>query len=106
MRTIKNTFIISLSNKSPRFKQLKDIPDSEWFEAINSKKDRDCHLKLGLKFDAKNTKWHKRRSGDVGCFCSHFMLWKKIAQLEKGYYLILEDDVLKEDVIRVKKNTK
>ena len=43
-------------------------------------------------------------SKGIGCMISHYMLWKKIASLEDGYYLICEDKSYKPDIANVLNN--
>lgn len=31
--------------------------------------------------------------GEVGCFLSHFNIWKKVVELQQQQVLVLEDDV-------------
>lgn len=39
--------------------------------------------------------YHHRQMtmGEIGCFLSHYEIWKKIVQLEQEVVLILEDDI-------------
>jgi GR25 family glycosyltransferase involved in LPS biosynthesis len=43
----------------------------------------------------KNRKYHYELTrGAVGCYLSHLNIWKKIAESDKNYGLIFEDDVM------------
>lgn len=62
--------------------------DLNYFKAINGK-DSDLHyIKTGIK---KAGKFKKGRLGVLGCFFSHFYLWKQCSE-ENIPYLILEHD--------------
>ena len=90
------SFIIRLDENEHSCKMAEDCIlqakkfniDVEYFKAINGKDAEEHYLKLGIK---KAGKFKKGRLGVLGCFFSHFYLWKQCSE-ENIPYLILEHD--------------
>lgn len=91
------TFIIRLSKNEHSCKMAKECKDqavkfgidAEYFEAINGL-EADKHYKLtGVPKPKKALK--KGRAGVLGCFFSHYYLWKMCAEQTEPY-CILEHD--------------
>ena len=87
-------FVINLDHRKDRLKRITKHLNSNGlyftrFQAINA-------LETNLKTLMKNIEpfgpLGKISIGDMACFQSHLMLWKKISEREKEPVLVLEDD--------------
>ena len=98
---IENKFIINLQKREDRIKKIKDngyIKNYEIFQAIDGKKlnlDNNENLIYNNNILLKKNMIDKIKGlklGEVGCFISHYTVWKKVIKLNKNC-LIFEDDV-------------
>ncbi len=87
-------YVINLDHRKDRLKRIKQHLNSNGvhftrFQAVNA-------LETNLKTLTKNILSYgplgKMSIGDMACFQSHIMLWKKIFESEKQPVLVLEDD--------------
>ena len=87
-------FVINLDHRKDRLKRITKHLNSNGlyftrFQAVNA-------LETNLKALMKNIEpfgpLGKFSIGDIACFQSHLMLWKKISEREKEPVLVLEDD--------------
>jgi len=87
-------FLINLDRHPDRLKhmaQFKDLFKFERFKAFDGlEMDRD-NLPFGLKIPDIT---FKNAPGRLGCWLSHYALWRKIASSDISTALILEDDIL------------
>ncbi len=86
--------VISLVSETKRRKHIEDMfsnlsIDYQFFDAIDKKVAIEtCHNEgLVLKEDSLTL-------GELGCFMSHYLLWKQIIDADLPYMLIFEDDVI------------
>ncbi|XP_022122338.2 glycosyltransferase 25 family member [Pieris rapae] len=71
---------------------------SKWFKAIDGKSltKEDIIKKYNIKLLPNyEDPYHKRpmKAGEIGCFLSHYFIWKKIVENHYNTTLILEDDI-------------
>lgn len=66
--------------------------DYEFFTGIDGRKLDLKNLPYGLTLNANLTR------GRIGCFCSHYAIWKKIVENNWNKTLIFEDDVIVDDI--------
>jgi glycosyl transferase family 25 len=92
------TYVVSLLDQKKRRRLVVDEVkkynlEFEFFEAVDGKQlGQDV---LDAHFDApRNEKYFKRTlsMGEIACYLSHLELWKRVAQGDDDYALILEDD--------------
>jgi len=99
---MENKFIINLQKRADRIKKIKDngyIKNYEIFQAIDGKK-LNLDNNENLIYNNNNILLKKNmidkikglKLGEVGCFISHYTVWKKVIKLNKNC-LIFEDDV-------------
>ena len=87
-------FVINLDHRKDRLKRIRDHLNSNGlyftrFQAVNA---LETNSKTLTKNIAKYGPLGKISIGDIACFQSHLMLWKKIYKTEKKPVLVLEDD--------------
>jgi glycosyl transferase family 25 len=91
------TFVINLQIRNDRkidmINKLKQVGIEPIFvNGINGKLlNRDDLIKKKILFES--TEIRKMYRGELGCFLSHVEAWKQIAESDKEYGLIMEDDV-------------
>tara|TARA_R110001592_G_scaffold321636_1_gene600223 strand:- start:6647 stop:10270 length:3624 start_codon:yes stop_codon:yes gene_type:complete len=100
--------MISLSDK--KFSKYENISFVERFEAVDTRSDYKEVLKEHGLTEQIDEEWKDHffsstpgnGRGAFGCFISHFLIWKKVANHsnDRDWFLILEDDVLVEDLLR------
>jgi len=92
-----DTYVINLRKRYDRkidmIKKLKLVGiEPVFIEAINGKTlDRKQLIKKNILHESPEIR--KMFLGELGCFMSHVEGWKQIAESDKDYGLILEDDV-------------
>ena len=101
INNIEKIFVINLKRRADRLekflKKVKYLPKFEIFKAIDGKElkyDNSYNLLyFGNKILENNLikKIKGLKVGEIGCFLSHYFIWKKIIQLDKPC-LIFEDD--------------
>ena len=102
-----NCFIINLERcpdkKQRMIERMKQFPEIEYefFTAIDGQKiDKNYLNSNGFEIlDKWNDPFHNRKTtkGEIGCFLSHYFVYKKSKDLENDITLILEDDAVFED---------
>ncbi|CAH0715963.1 unnamed protein product, partial [Brenthis ino] len=118
--TMSKIFMINLARRSERrhlmMESFKELGmDVEIYEAVDGKKlTKDDIDKLGIHMMPEySDPFHARpmKAGEVGCFLSHYNIWKKIVENKYNLTMIMEDDVhfapyFKEKLARVLKEAK
>tara|TARA_Y100000389_G_C17471030_1_gene530920 strand:- start:5156 stop:5917 length:762 start_codon:yes stop_codon:yes gene_type:complete len=102
LHNIEKVFVINLKRRSDRLNKFitkKDyLPEFEIFDAIdghqlNYDNNNNLEYQNNIILDSKLIKKiNKLKVGEIGCFLSHYFIWKKIIKLNKPC-LIFEDDV-------------
>lgn len=92
-----NIYVINLKDKEHRFKVFEELNDSriQRFEAVDTRKNPKKYEELGLTLNPVglvNKLYFSQMYGAIGCFLSHFLIWKKIINENLESALILEDD--------------
>ena len=87
-------FVINLDHRKDRLKRIKKHLNSNGlnftrFQAVNALETSSKTLTKNI---VKYGPLGKISIGDMACFQSHLMLWKKIYKTEKKPVLVLEDD--------------
>ncbi|REK50142.1 MAG: hypothetical protein DWQ49_15970, partial [Bacteroidetes bacterium] len=98
-------FVINLPHRQDRRDHFENhnpyLKQWEYFEAIDGYKIKHEDMQRnGFSVDHKwRDPFKKRRitKGEVGCFLSHWTLWRHIARSEEGPALVLEDDCILDD---------
>ncbi|XP_058460846.1 glycosyltransferase 25 family member isoform X2 [Malaya genurostris] len=99
---LSHIYMINLERRSERRKKMLNNFDElglevEYFPAVDGKKLTDDVLReIGVKFlPGYADPFHQRpmTMGEIGCFLSHYYIWKKIIELKQEEVLILEDDI-------------
>jgi GR25 family glycosyltransferase involved in LPS biosynthesis len=101
LQNIEKIFIINLKRRPDRLehflKKKEYLPEFEIFEAIDGQQLKLDNTNNLLYFDNKILENHLIKKikglkvGEIGCFLSHYFIWKKIIELNKSC-LIFEDD--------------
>ncbi|EDV27520.1 uncharacterized protein TRIADDRAFT_21834 [Trichoplax adhaerens] len=95
-------YVINLLRRKERRQYMKALLDeicldAEFFEAIDGRQlNEEKIAKLGIQIlPGYLDPFHQRpmKYGEIGCFLSHYQLWKKVIQFNYSSILILEDDV-------------
>tara|TARA_B110000305_G_scaffold242157_1_gene320508 strand:- start:1849 stop:2676 length:828 start_codon:yes stop_codon:yes gene_type:complete len=100
---IEKIFVINLKDKEHRWNKFKDIDDR--FERFNAIDSRENHLiceDYDLTLDPvglTNNLYFTQSFGAIGCYLSHYLLWKKMIDENIKLALFLEDDAKHEDVV-------
>ena len=81
----------ALERRSRIAKHL-DTGAHEWFFVDASEGDPISELPLHT--DARRLKGRELPRGEIGCFHSHWFLWRALAQSDDAWLCVLEDDVL------------
>lgn len=101
---IDKIFVINLKDKEHRWKKFCDIDDRiERFEAIDTRTNPFLCDNYGLSVKPvglTNELYFSQSFGAVGCYLSHYLLWKKVVDQNLKWALILEDDARHTDVIK------
>ena len=100
---IEKVFVINLKDKEHRWNKFRDIDDRfERFEAIDSRENHSICEDYGLTLDPvglTNELYFAQSFGAIGCYLSHYLLWKKMIDEDIELALFLEDDAKHENVI-------
>ena len=73
----------------------------EWFEAVDSRQDSKLSQKYGLKLDPVSLQqqlYFSESPGAVGCFLSHYIIWKQIVEQQTPVTMVIEEDANCRDV--------
>lgn len=92
-----NIYVINLKDKEHRFRVFEELKDSriQRFEAVDTRDNPKKYEEFGLKLNPVglvNKLYFSQMYGAIGCFLSHFSIWKKIINENLESALILEDD--------------
>ena len=91
---LNNIFVINLENRPERWNNFKHNAKN-----ANIHNYRRWLATYGinnniLKSNNLNLCNQKLNAPEIGCFCSHFLVWKEALKLDLDYVIIFEDDVL------------
>ncbi len=86
--------VISLKSETKRREHIQTMFSKlgikyKFFDAINKQQALTLCHKQGLNYQDNSL-----TMGELGCFMSHYLLWKKIIDDDLPYMLIFEDDVI------------
>jgi glycosyl transferase family 25 len=81
----------ALERRSRIAKHL-DTGTCQWFFVDAS--EGDPIQELPVRRDARRLKGRELPAGEIGCFNSHWLLWRSLMQSEDEWLCVLEDDVL------------
>lgn len=102
---IEKIFIINLKDKIHlfnKFDRLRHIHQGiERFNAVDSRSNHKIYEDYGLSLDPVGlcSKFYFSESlGAIGCYLSHYLIWKLMIEREISSALILEDDVKISDI--------
>lgn len=100
---IQKIFVINLKDKEHRFRKFEEIGDNriERFEAIDSRENRKIYENFSLRLNPVGLVsqfYFSEAFGAIGCYLSHYLIWKKMIQENIEWALVLEDDALTTDV--------
>jgi len=94
---INKIFVINLSDRQDKWSQFIDLQGKvEKFEAIDSRTDYNKSKEFGLNLSPVGLNqeiYFSQFPGAIGCYLSHYLIWKKIVSEKISRCLILEDDV-------------
>lgn len=98
-----NIYVINLKDKEHRFKVFEEIQDSriQRFDAVDTRDNPKKYEEFGLTLNPVglvNNLYFSQMFGAIGCFLSHYIIWKKIVNENLKSALILEDDASSCDV--------
>lgn len=95
-------FVINLPDRLSRWKAFENLDSRiNRFEAIDSRENPYIFKNFGLKLNPVGVNqevYFSQSKGAVGCYLSHFSLWKKIINENIPYCLIVEDDAQPQDL--------
>ena len=103
---IDKIFIINLPQRIERLEKIKDllkklelIDNYEIYNAVNGKELSDTEINKLLSITSLHSLYvestnHKdiRTKGAIGCYLSHYNLWKEMIKRDYDNVLIIEDD--------------
>ena len=105
MHRVKKIFTINLPDRLSRWNLFKDIdPRIVRFEAVDSRSNWYIYREYGLDCDPQgltNKYYFTQSKGAVGCYLSHYLIWKEIVNQNIPWALILEDDARVKDVKKI-----
>ncbi|XP_055534935.1 glycosyltransferase 25 family member [Wyeomyia smithii] len=100
--SLSNIIMINLERRPERREKMINNFDQlglevEYFPAVDGKQLNDERLRdIGIEFlPGYADPYHQRpmTMGEIGCFLSHYYIWKKMIELQQKEVLILEDDI-------------
>ena len=101
---INKIYFLNLDSKIERWNNLgkiKDLENIERFSAINSVENPMIYKEHGLELNPvgfAHTLYFSSFYGAVGCYLSHYEMWKEIVNNKWESVLILEDDISERQV--------
>ena len=93
--SINKTFVVNLDDKIHRYDLFRNLPNVERQSAVDSRINWFVYedYKLSLTPCGRNTiHYFTQSKGAVGCYLSHYEIWRKILANNYEWTLILEDD--------------
>lgn len=96
---IDKIYFLNLDSKIERWnnlRKIKDLKNVERFPAINSLENPMIYKDYGLELNPvgfAHTLYFSSFHGAVGCYLSHYEMWKEIVKNKWENVLILEDDI-------------
>lgn len=92
---------VNLSSELEKYTPFKELNRGiERFRAIDSRTNRDVYKKHNLNLHPVSLQqqlYFSESSGAVGCFLSHYNIWKQIVNRKTPLTLVLEDDASPHD---------
>jgi len=99
---INKIYFLNLDSKIERWNNLgkiKDLENIERFSAINSVENPMIYKEYGLELNPvgfAHTLYFSSFYGAIGCYLSHYEMWKEILKNKWESVLIIEDDIHKD----------
>jgi GR25 family glycosyltransferase involved in LPS biosynthesis len=115
MPDIEKIYCINLKHNTDRWTSINSINEKikktydnnlciERFEAVDSRENQiKCLTAHNLKLNPFNLSmgmYFYYCPGAIGCFLSHFSIWKKIIENKISYTLIIEDDIAPSELLQ------
>ncbi|KRF98362.1 uncharacterized protein Dwil_GK27803 [Drosophila willistoni] len=100
--TLDHIYMINLDRRPERRQKMENLFDElglnvEHFSAVDGKQLNSERLQeMGIQFlSGYEDPYHHRAMtmGEIGCFLSHYNIWKQMLELNQKEVLILEDDI-------------
>lgn len=105
-----NVFLISLKEKTDLQKPFVDnIKNLNLLHGVDARSNGFVYKNYGLELDPpdKIAKIEfSKNKGQIGCYLSHYKIWKTIIEKDMKYSLVLEDDANISDVVNLIENEK
>lgn len=101
---IDKIYFLNLDSKIERWnnlRKIKDLKNVERFSAINSVENPMIYKEHGLELNPvgfAHTLYFSSFYGAIGCYLSHYEMWKEISKNKWESVLILEDDISEREV--------
>ena len=94
---IEKVFVVNLDDRVHRWNLFKNLKDSniERISAVDTRKNWFKYREYGLElipYGKSTDHYFTQSKGAVGCYLSHYTIWKKIIDRSYEWCLILEDD--------------
>ena len=94
---IDKIYVVNLDDKIHRWKLSEDLNDERFvrFKAIDSRKNPFIYDDFNLTLNPTNSNndfYFSQSKGAIGCYLSHYLIWKEMLANEYKSVLILEDD--------------
>jgi len=94
---IDKIYVVNLDDKIHRWKLFEDLNDERFvrFKAIDSRENPHINNDFNLTLNPTNSNndfYFSQSKGAIGCYLSHYSIWKEILANEYKSVLILEDD--------------
>lgn len=93
---------INLGHRVDRWNNVKNIPNIERFDAINSVSNPYILKTRGFDIQPTNytySLYFYLAKGAVGCYLSHYAIWEKMVLENIPHYLIIEDDLIVDSLL-------
>lgn len=107
MNCIDKAFVVSLKGRKHRWKLFKELNDSriELFQAIDTRTNPiDIAKQYGFTINPSPggySDYFSESKGGIGCYLSHYSIWKKIVKDKIDCTLVIEDDAEVNDIRQV-----
>jgi GR25 family glycosyltransferase involved in LPS biosynthesis len=93
---IEKTFVVNLDDKIHRWEHFQKLDTNiERIPAVDSRENWFVYEDFGLElvpYGRNNDHYFTQSKGAVGCYLSHYVIWKKIIEEGLDWCLVLEDD--------------
>ena len=93
---IEKTFVVNLDDKIHRWEHFNELDTNiERVSAVDSRENWFVYEDYGLDlvpYGRNNDHYFTQSKGAVGCYLSHYLIWKKMIDENLDWCLVLEDD--------------